>query len=304
MNLVRWNPADLSVSIDGSFDALKEQALTLAAGVGVVDDPETNARATAAMRACKGLCNEMEKARKRVTDPLLDLQRKLKAAADGAVAEVKSEYERIDRATADYQTAETDRVRELERKRQDEIARVERERLEALAVIERERLQAERIARQQAENKAAEERARIEQERRENEAKVGAAAAAEAAAKAQQEAEARAEAERQRIAAAAEAAAKEAAEIAVARASIQVENLGGPAERVRSEGQTVKTEIEFETTDIHLLYRHHPNCVTLTESRQAIRDLINAGVRQIKGVRMWEATKVSTRQRQPKTITV
>lgn len=304
MNLVRWNPADLSVSIDGSFDALKEQALTLAAGVGVVDDPETNARATAAMRACQGLIKEMEKARVEVTKPLLDLQRAVKAKADSAVEEVKEEYRRLERAAADYQTAETERVRELERKRQEEIARVERERLDELAKIEAARVAAERRALEEAKAAAAAERARIERERREAEAKVGAAAAAEAAAKAQQEAEKRAEAERQRVAAAAEAAAKEAAEIAAARASIQVENLGGPAERVRSEGQTVKTEIEFETTDIHLLYRHHPNCVTLTESRQAIRDLINAGVRQIKGVRMWEETKVSTRQRQPKTITV
>jgi hypothetical protein len=46
----------------------------------------------------------------------------------------------------------------------------------------------------------------------------------------------------------------------------------------KTPGQVVTEDWEFEVTDIHTLYRAHPLCVQLTERRQEIRQLLNAGI--------------------------
>lgn len=46
---------------------------------------------------------------------------------------------------------------------------------------------------------------------------------------------------------------------------------------VRAEGQKVSEDWDITVTDIHLLYRHHPNCVDLSPRVSEIKALVKAG---------------------------
>lgn len=47
--------------------------------------------------------------------------------------------------------------------------------------------------------------------------------------------------------------------------------------QVRAEGQKVSEDWEITVTDIHLLYRHHPNCVDMSPRVSEIKALVKAG---------------------------
>lgn len=101
---------------------------------------------------------------------------------------------------------------------------------------------------------------------------------------------------------------QKAAEIAKARTHEQMEAVQEKfAERVKAEappieaiasakakGQVVTETWEFEVTDIHALYRHHPNLVKLEPIRGEIKSLLKNGV-DIKGVRGWKETNSNVR---------
>lgn len=59
---------------------------------------------------------------------------------------------------------------------------------------------------------------------------------------------------------------------------------------VRATGQVVKTDWEITITDIHLLARGYPSCVTITPKLTEIKSLLTAGV-DVKGI---TATKITT----------
>lgn len=60
-------------------------------------------------------------------------------------------------------------------------------------------------------------------------------------------------------------------------ARAQQEAPAEPIAPVRAEGQRVQEEWEVTITDIHLLYRHHPNCVKLEALTGEIKALLKAG---------------------------
>lgn len=63
---------------------------------------------------------------------------------------------------------------------------------------------------------------------------------------------------------------------------------------VRAEGQKVSEEWEITVTDIHLLYRHHPNCVSMTPLLSEIKALVKAGTIP-KGVHASKVVKSTVR---------
>ncbi len=68
-----------------------------------------------------------------------------------------------------------------------------------------------------------------------------------------------------------------------------------PVEDVaRSSGQVVKQEWDITVQDIHLLYRHHPNCVKLTALNGEIKELLNGGA-TVRGVLSKKITKSGVR---------
>lgn len=64
--------------------------------------------------------------------------------------------------------------------------------------------------------------------------------------------------------------------------------------QVRAEGQKVSEEWEVNVTDIHLLYRHHPNCVSMTPLYSEIKALVKAGTIP-KGVHAEKVVKSTVR---------
>lgn len=260
-----------SVAASDEAQRLIENALTLAASVPeVIEDEKGQQRAVQVHLEVDSLRKQIEKARVAAKEQPLDLCRAIDARAKELTAELLAESSRIGGVLGDYQErlrraaeAEARRLREeqerLERERQAELKRLADE-AEAIARAAREKAAAEAAAaRSEAEAKAAAERAEAEQKRLQ----------AEAAAKAQ--------------------AAQE-------RVDQQVQALAPVAAPVKAEGQSVRRAWLWEVTDIHMLYRAHPNLVRLEENKSAIRELLELGVTNIKGLRAWQETKSGTRQ--------
>ena len=150
-------------------------------------------------------------------------------------------------------------------------------------------------ARRMREIEAARQReaARIERERLEAESKIRAeeqkrlaeAQTAKEAERIRAEFEAKQNAERERAAQALEAAA--------------------PAPVVtKPEGVSARQVWDFEVTDVWTLARLHPGLVTVTPNRREILDVIASGVREIKGLRIFEKTAITVRTAGAKPIDV
>lgn len=73
----------------------------------------------------------------------------------------------------------------------------------------------------------------------------------------------------------------------------------------RVAGQVIKPDWEITVTDIHALYRHHPNCVKLEALVSEIKDMIKAGAEKIHGVTFKPIIKSQVRPgKQPAAIDV
>lgn len=126
---------DLSVAATADAIALRDSALSVAALISQVVDDTSNAKACEAMRALKQVQTATEKARKDVKAPFLEACQQIDATAKEFVGEVVSELNRLSSASADWQTEQTRRMRDIQRKRDEENARLEKERLDELARI-------------------------------------------------------------------------------------------------------------------------------------------------------------------------
>lgn len=298
MTLQIFQRSDLSVAVTPDAAELKRQALESAALISVVADDRSNAAACEAMKKLQLVKSATEKARKEIKQPVLDACRAIDAAAAAFVMEVEAESTRLARASADWQSEQTERMRAIERKRQEEADRLERERLAELRRIDEERLAKEREAAVKAAQEAA--AARAEAEKAIAAAKTK-AAKAQAAARAESErlaAEARAEYERRCLAAAAEKAKAD----AEARAAQETLTLPLAAERQKATGQTVRSEWEFEVVNPFDVFRSNPGLckieIRASEVKAVIASQLSAGITppKIPGLRIFEVTKVSVRQ--------
>lgn len=292
------------VSLSKAFPELRDNALAGAALIGKVNSPATNESATEALRNIKILIRDVEKARKTVKDPVLELCRAIDKAAGDAVTELKAEELRLNTLQGNYAQEQLNAAREAERKRQAELDRIERERREAEYQARRQAEEEER-QRQAAERKAREEREAAERKAQEAAKAANDAKTSAARRKAQEEAAAaQAEAEKARIKAAQEeerinrerqeaAEAQEQTELAIAERSAQAqEAIGGPCLPQTAKGQTIKATYDFEVVDVWLLTRTNPGFVKPEPLRAEILRAINeGGVKEIKGVRIFEKVK-------------
>ena len=158
-----------AVIVDQSAVAVREDALTVAAGIGLVRNPQENETATEALRRLGAVRKTTEAARKELKEPHLDLGRKIDATAKDFLADVDAEETRIKRVTADYQSEVLAQQREAER-----IRRAEQERIEAERRLEQEAL-AEAKAKAEADAKRSTseaERTRLEAEAKAKEAEL------------------------------------------------------------------------------------------------------------------------------------
>lgn len=339
-DLVIFECKDLSISATPEISARLEQVLSESALVGLVVDAETNETANRSLMNITGLAVEIEKARQKVKQPVLELGRAIDAEAKRLSEVLLTEKNRLARASADWQTEQLERVRAQERARQAELDRIQREKEAEEARIRAEEQrkidEANRKAREEAEALRKAQEAE-EAERRRFAAEVARKAAEEAsAARNAKEREAaekrRIEAERQikieralaeernRLAAEAaeqrrlaneariridtEAASKRAAELSCQ----DIQTLAPAPVLQKASGQSVKEVWEFEVVNPFDLFRARPDLVTLTAKAGAIKEAIDllavSGEPKIAGLRIFQQVKVSTRSTKGATVDV
>ncbi len=234
-----------------------------------VVDADTQTEVTNVLRDIARLLKETEDGRKLVKAPVLDLGKRIDAAAAEFVQTLEAQKARLNGMLVAYETEQRRIAMEAERVRQAEIARQQKEAREAQEKIEREAREAEQ--------------ARLAAERAAREATN-----AEARAKAQEEARRAMEAQQQ--AAAAKAQQEEAARLQQAELLRQ-----SAAVVTRAAGASVQTPWTFEVTDIKALYAACPDLVELSVKRSDVLALIRSGTREILGLRIFQETKVNIR---------
>lgn len=281
-------------------ESLKTQALQRCALVGVVKNPEHQKNAVEVLRDVKALLSSIEKARVKTKEKPLELCRQIDKAAKDFSDALKAEELRINTAVGNYQQAELEKARQAEIQRQAELRRIEEERIAELTRIETEKRRQEE-ARQAESKRIADEQAARESAAAKLASEAKNKTQREAAEKARKEAEEKAKiatAEQARIESERKAADEAAAverrrqdELALQKA----EAVGPQVGTVKAQGQTVKEEFDFEVKDIWLLARMHPGFVRIEENRSEIMAAIKAGVREIKGLRIFPIVKTGVR---------
>lgn len=271
--LIIRNDAKLSITFTPAAVELKESALGLAALINRVSTPDENANAVEAQKELKRILGLCEAARKQCKEPILDFGRAIDQGAKQFSSEIDAEFHRVTKLVADFQALELEKQRAAEAARRLEEQKLQREReLEERRIREAAQAEANRLAAEQAE--------------------------AERAAKAARNASERAEAdslqhEIDRQKKLAEAKTHEQLEATQERFNQAAQAL--PVfEPARVKGQTVSEEWECTVTDIHLLYRHHPNCIAMTPLMSEIKALVKAGTIP-KGVHARKVVKPTVR---------
>lgn len=148
------NFADAQVSIDESAKHRREDALLKAQDVQAVADEFDNEIAVDAVRSIKQIVADVEKCRKTVKAPVLQLGKSIDEAAKGFVASLNAEAGRVNRLISGYADEQRKIAMEAERKRQEQARIVEQEKIEAARKLEEAATQKERAkAREQVEEK-------------------------------------------------------------------------------------------------------------------------------------------------------
>jgi len=242
-----------SLGIAPEAESAKAELLTQAAGITAVIDSTSAETARQHVKKLAAMRNLVEKSRKAVKEPVIDVGRKIDDKAKEFSAELISEETRITGLIGAH-------AAEVERKRQEaerERLRLEREESERQAAAERQRQAEEAAARKAAEEA---EKARL------------AAQEAEWADSPDQQAEAKRQAEEaERAAAEARRQAVEAEAARQAEAAKAKEDALAAGMLAQSQGPAgVSWVYDFETTDIASLYKARPELVELSAKRSLI----------------------------------
>lgn len=296
--LILYDPAANAVTIAPAVEAQKLAALNGCALIGAVKNPAQQQEAVTAQRDVKAVLLAVEKARKQAKEPLLEACRVLDATAAKFVEELKSEELRLAKTLGDYQMEVIAEARRKEQARQAELQRIENERIAEQRRLEAEAREAERL--RQEEIRKQQEAALAEQRR--IEAETAAAKNKEQRARLEKERLAleerrkqeSAENERKRLADEAARAAESKRQDDLAKQA--VEAVAPAAMPQKAKGQVVKPVWKFDVVDIWLLARTNPGLVRIEANTSEINQVMAAGVHEIKGLRIYEEVKSTTRQ--------
>lgn len=145
--------------------ARRDELLSATALVVKVDTPEQQRVAVQMQADVHELASEIEKARRLIKEPYLEICRSIDAVAREAVGQLNAEKIRLAELVGSYQQQLEDRRRQIEREQQAERERLEREAAEAKAAADA-KLQAElAAAKSEADRRAAELAAEAEKQR-------------------------------------------------------------------------------------------------------------------------------------------
>jgi hypothetical protein len=256
------------VAIPGDAVKYKSSLLLRASEIEKVSNPEELEQAREVVAEIKKAVNDVEKARVELTAPFLSVQRQLKAKANIWRAELDTQIRGLEFAISDYIRKEQEKAAAIqraaeaeERRKREESARAERIEQERLAELQRQQQEAERRA-QELKSKAAREKAAAEalRLRREQEAL---------------------ELERQE---------REPEPIRAPVIALDVRALD-------TRGMQVRPTFEITVTDVHALYRAHPDLVSLEPKKALLNSLVadSNGEIQIPGVEIRKVLKTNVR---------
>jgi hypothetical protein len=135
MQIILRNDASLTASVHEEALALKNEALAVGALIGKVTKSAEQADAVAAQTKIRELIVLVEKSRKDIKAPVIELGKKIDAAATQFTSELVQEATRLGSMVSDYAALELQRQRAAEAARQAEASKLERERMAALAQV-------------------------------------------------------------------------------------------------------------------------------------------------------------------------
>jgi len=251
----------LAISLSDEIHHAKDNALAATGIIARVSNHEELERASSAFKDVSQVISEVEKSRKAVKAPFIDWGKKIDATAAAFVAELKTEQVRVATEIGNYETEQ----------------RIIRERAEAAAQAERERIERE----------AREAQLAALRKQAEAEAEANRLAALAKSAKQKEAVEAMR----------AEAAVAAQAEIVIIEAMRAQESESVAVATVvqMPQGIVIRNDWDFEVVDMVKLVRARYDLVRVEPNRSAIKDALDAGVREIPGLRVFRKTGVSSR---------
>ncbi len=131
--LILRNDRDRDCSMTLRANAIKESLLEASALIGRVSSEDEQAAAVEIQRSIATVEKEIETARKECKQPVLDFGRRIDAAAETYLADIKAEKLRIARLVGNYQTELLAKQRAEEARQKDVLNDFERRRQTALA---------------------------------------------------------------------------------------------------------------------------------------------------------------------------
>jgi hypothetical protein len=274
------------VSISPEAEAQKLELIEKASVVTTVNDNATADAARAHVKSLAAMRNLVEKSRKAIKEPVLQVGRDIDARAAEFVADLVGHEKRLSGLIGDH-------AAEIERKRQEALR--EQRRIEAEAAEAQRRADQQRAAEEAARAKAAAdaEAARLQAEREaaaadddDIDAQIAAAEAIDAANAARKKSADEAEASRQAEVARQAEADRRAAEARQASLVAHTQATSG-----------VKFEYEFSVTDIHALYAAHPTFVSIAVRTADVKAYLKqqTGEPSLPGLLITKKPVVSTR---------
>lgn len=289
------------IEINEAASREKTSAVAVCKACVSVSNAIENQTAVDALRTIQRLLGDCEKSRVIVKGPVLQIGKDIDAKARDYCAELESEKARLNRLTSDFQRAEVLRREEEEKKRRAEADRLERERKAAE--------EAERKAAQEIEIQKAVARESLIKISSVEETPVvmtaplqshGAATAAQIVAfQKSTEETAKAESDFQLASQAVQA---EQLRLSEARQELRLKDVALAATNSRmvapapkAIGQSVKTVWVYEVLDVHALAKHNMALVRVEPNASAIAKMIELGVRDIPGLRIYSEIKTQVR---------
>jgi len=260
-----------TATVTASQEAIdaRDSALADASLITRVTSPASLASAVETQRDLKRIAKSAEDSRVAIKAPVLEITRRIDAAAAEFSEPLKAEINRINGLLTGYQEEQNRIAREEATKREAELARQRAE--EAKRASEAARLEREFLQKQEAAERQAREATN---------------------------ADARAAAEKARQAAESQRAelAKKAERDAVLAAQEQARTLATmPVAAPRPAGMSATAPWTFEVTDLAALQAAEPNLVEVTVRRSSVLARIREGTREIPGLRIFQETKVTVR---------
>lgn len=269
----------------------KNVAVSVCKMVVSVTNAVENQFAVDALRTIQRLLGDCEKSRVIVKGPVLQIGKDIDSKARDYCAELEAEKIRLNRLTSDFQRAEVLRREEDEKKRRAEAERLERER-KAAEDAERKAAQEALIKISSVEETPVVMTAPLQSH--------GAATAAQIVAfQKSTEETAKAESDFQLASQAVQAEqlrlSKAREELRLKDAALATTNSRMVAPAPKAIGQSVKTVWSFEVLDVNALAQHNMALVRVEPNASAIAKMIELGVRDIPGLRIYSEIKTQVR---------